>query len=296
MDPVPSPRASSPVASVPPCAHARTDAHPDFPRVTATGQAPTAGNAPATNRAGRQLPGWRLLFVLSALLLNLSSCAERDNPFDPANRPASPWGEFVPTPGPGRLVLDPSVPADPPYRFQDLQEACKSLQGGDTLWIRGPKDYWLQDPIFMNTPRSGTNLPIVIRPYGGDVRLSNRTRRGFELINIQSGGGNVSFEHLTFGPSTGDGVLMWGVLDPVWFRDCVFDKNQGFGLFATAPNPRQDPTDSDVTLPLPISILLDNVLFQGNGKAVPTTVGKNESQLQVPQHILDSSRVTFSAQ
>lgn len=300
MDPVPSPRASSPVASVPRRARARTATLPTTPRFAATGRASTSGYA-AASQVAQVRSGFLLFLVLSALILGISGCAERDNPFDPANRPANPWEEFVPTPAPGHLVFDPSVPAEPPYRYQDLHAAFSAVKPGDTLWIRGPRDYALEKSIRLEGYRGNSDLPIVVRPYGGAVRFSKHTQQDYSpLLEIHGEAANISFEHLTFGPSSkGDGVAIYGPTQPVWFRHCVFEKNAELGVYIQATHPGSDPANPDVELPYPTRLYLEDVLFHDNGRSTRKSAGIYKSQLGVvPDNpdIIDTVGVTFTVE
>lgn len=119
----------------------------------------------------------RRILVGAALLL--VGCAERDNPFDPVNRPLvrqpvdTSW---APVPRDRNLVLLPEsssrLDKERYSYYSNIQSALSYTYEGDTLWIRGGREYPISGKLrFSNGGSAGK--PIVIRSYGGTATFYN---------------------------------------------------------------------------------------------------------------------------
>lgn len=116
---------------------------------------------------------FRGILVGAALLL--VGCAERDNPFDPVNRPLvrqvsdTSW---VPVPRLFSRVLLPEsanrVSSGYTY-YANPHTALSEMVAGDTLWIPGGDRYFAIDRSMTLRARGSERFPVVVRSYGGQA-------------------------------------------------------------------------------------------------------------------------------
>jgi len=181
------------------------------------------------------MPTDRLRRSALGLTLLLAGCAERDNPWDPANRPATenptPQVPVLPKPGPtSKVVLPDSSSRDPsnPY-FANLQSAVASLEPGDTLWIQGKRDYTLSDGLQMAFGGSYYKW-IVIRSFGGEARLLDGRPGSISALMTLTGPGWVELRGLAFVRCKGAGFRANGLQGPLRIDSCRFDTNGTYGI------------------------------------------------------------------
>ena len=181
------------------------------------------------------MPTDRLRLGAFGLTLLFAGCAERDNPWDSAARPASPVIQapkpFQPKPGPtSKVVLPDSSSRDPsnPY-FANLQSAIASLEPGDTMWIQGGRDYTLSDGLQM---AFGGNYYqwIVIRSFGGEARILDGRPGSISALMTLTGSGWVELRGLAFVRCKGAGFRANGLQGPLRIDSCRFDTNGTYGI------------------------------------------------------------------
>ncbi|MEK7391315.1 MAG: hypothetical protein AAB214_02010 [Fibrobacterota bacterium] len=141
-------------------------------------------------------------FLLGVAFL-LGGCAERDNPFDPANRTIvypnldTSW---VPVPSlHSKVFLPDSVKDRDPKFIGNLQRAFAEFREGDTLWIQGGDK--IHDIAGVLNVRFGGSalMPSVIRTFGGRVKLRGLTSQGLPPdVCMTFGGTYVTVVGLTF--------------------------------------------------------------------------------------------------
>lgn len=157
----------------------------------------------------------RLLF-LALPLLALGGCAERDNPYDPANGflHVAPAPEpLEPRPSSTSLIVDPDSVCRTCDFYGTLETALAEAQPGDTVWIQGGRTYAVQD--LLNVSKGGTLYqPFVIRSFGGEARFVP-ARRGIQnLLRVSQP--YVAITGLAIVHAEGDGVLVNNVAG--WVR------------------------------------------------------------------------------
>lgn len=119
----------------------------------------------------------RRILVGAALLL--VGCVQRDNPFDPVNNPLERQTvdtSWAPVPHDKNLVLLPEsssrVNTKKYSYYSNIQSALSYTDEGDTLWIRGGREYLISGRLVLSRGGSVLN-PIVIRSYGGIATIRN---------------------------------------------------------------------------------------------------------------------------
>jgi hypothetical protein len=196
--------------------------------------------------------------VLGALIV-LGGCAERDNPWDPANRMAS--GETLPAlplPGPAsKVVLPDSSNRDPdnPY-FANIQSALRAVEPGDTVWIQGG-DYLLTNGLEMVQGGSAFRW-VVVRNFGGEVRLVDARPGTISSLLTVTGPGYVQIQGLAFVLCKTAGFRANGLQGPLRIDSCRFDSNGTYGI-------EMQGMRSDV--------VLRNLRLKANGFKPPISVG-----------------------
>ena len=169
--------------------------------------------------------GWVVLLVLT-----FWACAERDNPYDPANRAArnTDTGAKLPSPHPGvKVVLLDSAGRDNNYGRDSnhiydgtIESALSRLDPGDTLWVQGGRTY----PTFgLSLMFGGARLlPVVIRSFGGEARVLARSRVQ-NLLTIQTGGVNVHIQGFAFVGAIQPAIIAVDVPGDIWIDSCRVD-------------------------------------------------------------------------
>jgi hypothetical protein len=123
------------------------------------------------------------MVVVAALLL--VGCAQRDNPFDPANHPLERQvvdTAWVPKPHDSvKVVLRDSATRSEKNGYTgNLPEAIKSVVSGDTLWIQGGSKPYLIYGVLVIRDGGSERFPLVVHSFGGQV-----------LIRLLPTGGNL---------------------------------------------------------------------------------------------------------
>ncbi len=157
--------------------------------------------------------------ILLGVAFLLGGCAERDNPFDPANRTIvypNPDTTWVPIPSlHNKVFLPDSVRGrDSPY-IGNLQTAFAELREGDTLWIQGGDK--IHDLGGRLTVRFGGSalMPSVVRTFGGRANLRGLTKKGLPPeVCMDFGGSYVTIVGLTF-MNCQTAIQAWGVTGPL---------------------------------------------------------------------------------
>ncbi len=182
------------------------------------------------------------LFLLVLPLLALEGCAERDNPYDPANGYLARAPEDTvrkdttpPEPRPSRTsrVVDPDSVCRTCDFYATLETALSEAQPGDTVWIQGGRTYQVQD--LLNISKGGTLLrPFVIRSFGGQARFVP-ARAGVQNL-LRIGQAHVHIRGVAIVGAEGDGVLVNNVSGPVRIDSSRIDSCglSGFGAAVRA--------------------------------------------------------------
>jgi hypothetical protein len=115
----------------------------------------------------------RLPQVFVGVALLLVGCAERDNPYDPVNRPLERQAvdtNWVPKPHDSvKVVLRDSATRSGQNGYTgNIQEAFTTVHSGDTLWIQGGNRYYpiYEKPLTLSNGGS-ERFPLVVRSFGG---------------------------------------------------------------------------------------------------------------------------------
>lgn len=165
------------------------------------------------------MKGWGVLLVLC-----FWACAQRDNPYDPANRAATPvdTGPKPPVPSPTiRVVLQDSSGTRGSAYYGNIQSALADLNPGDTLWVQGNRTYAISG--LLRVSHGGARLlPVVIRSFGGEARILARSSVPNCLL-IDTGGGAVHITGFAFVGATGPAILANGVAGGIWIDSCRID-------------------------------------------------------------------------
>ena len=137
--------------------------------------------------------------LVLGLLVGLCACAERDNPWDPANRSDMAQAALPaqPVPGPSsEVVLPDSASRDPanPY-FANLQSAMSAVKPGDTLWIQGGRSYVLTTGLEMVLGGAAFHW-VVIRSFGGEARIVDGDPGSISALLTLTGPGYVERRQL----------------------------------------------------------------------------------------------------
>ena len=117
----------------------------------------------------------RRILVGAALLL--VGCAERDNPFDPVNRPLVRQPvDTVRYPVPGlfnRVLLPESLDrlCTGDCYYANPHTALSDMSSGDTLWIPGGNRYFAIDRSLTLRVGGTARNPVVIRSFGGQATI-----------------------------------------------------------------------------------------------------------------------------
>jgi len=165
-------------------------------------------------------------FVL--LVLCFWACAERDNPYDPANRPTGQvvdTGPRLPVPGPGiKVVLRDSASranSQLPYHyFANIQSAFDTLDPGDTLWVQGGRTY---STMSLTLRRGGARLlPVTIRSFGGEARILARSLVP-NLLVLEQGAVFVHISGFAFVGATAPAILGVNIPGDIWIDSCRID-------------------------------------------------------------------------
>ncbi|HXP90826.1 MAG TPA: hypothetical protein VN931_07865 [Fibrobacteria bacterium] len=163
---------------------------------------------------------WGLLLVAC-----LWGCAERDNPYDPANlvSRAVDTAAKLPVPGEGiRVVLPDSAGRASAY-YGNIQSALADLNPGDTLWVQGGITY---PTMGLNLSHGGARLlPVVIRSFGGEARILARSTVPNCLIISQ---GWAKITGFAFVGATGPAVRTVGdstITGDVWIDSSRIDSS-----------------------------------------------------------------------
>jgi hypothetical protein len=170
-------------------------------------------------------------------LLALGGCAERDNPFDPANRQSvGPTPVVVPEPRPTTtaLVVDPDSACRGCPFYGNIDAALANSHAGDTVWIQGGRTYEVD---LMNLSKGGTFArPFLFRSFGGEARFVP-SRKGIQnLLRISQP--YVVIRGLAFVGADGDGVIVNNVVGPVTIDSSRIDScgESGMGAALRAGN------------------------------------------------------------
>lgn len=158
--------------------------------------------------------GWKaLLFVL------LWACAERDNPYDTPNGSTRASESTVPTPSSSiRVVLPDSAGRTSSY-YGNIQAALADLNPGDTLWVQGGRTYAISG--LLRVSHGGARLlPVVIRSFGGQVRILARSSVS-NCLRIDQGW--VHITGFAFVGALGPGILANSVTGDIWIDSCRID-------------------------------------------------------------------------
>jgi hypothetical protein len=172
--------------------------------------------------------------LVLGLLVGLCACAERDNPWDPANRSDMAQAALPaqPVPGPSsEVVLPDSASRDPanPY-FANLQSAMSAVKPGDTLWIQGGRSYVLTTGLEMVLGGAAFHW-VVIRSFGGEARIVDGDPGSISALLTLTGPGYVELRGLAFVLcSAGDGFRANGLQGPLLLDSCRFDSNGTYGV------------------------------------------------------------------
>lgn len=172
------------------------------------------------------MKGWVVLLVLT-----FWACAERDNPYDPANRAVrkTDTGAKLPSPHPGvKVVLPDSASRDNNYgRDTDyvfdgtIQSGLSRLNPGDTLWVQGGRTYAVSNGLDLMFGGARL-LPVVIRSFGGEARVLARSRVE-NLLTIQNGGMDVHLHGFAFVGAIGPAIIAVDVPGDIWIDSCRVD-------------------------------------------------------------------------
>lgn len=172
----------------------------------------------------------RLELVLGVAALLLVGCAQRDNPYDPANkndpeRPPPPPVEFHPLPGPDNIVIWPDSAGsrgNPTQYVGGLQTGFGQARGGDTVWIHG-EEYEIKGQLTLYQYASEL-MPIVIRSFGGPAIIQYVGTSSLDEVCLPIDQGYVKIVGVTFRNCRkaifASNFSGWLVLDSV-----TFDRN-----------------------------------------------------------------------
>ena len=167
------------------------------------------------------MKGWGVLLVLC-----FWACAERDNPYDPANRTLRvlDTGVKPPVPSPSiRVVLEDSAGYRGSAYYGNIQSALADLNPGDTLWVQGNKTYAISG--LLRVSHGGARLlPVVIRSYGGVARILARASVQ-NCILIDTGGVEVHISGFACVGATGPAIIAANVVGNIWIDSCRIDTN-----------------------------------------------------------------------
>lgn len=162
--------------------------------------------------------------ALAASILLLWACAQRDNPYDPANVSANrniDTGIKPPQPsGLIRVVLPDSAGRSSDY-YGNIQAALADLNPGDTLYVQGGRTYAISG-LLRISHGGGRLLPVVIRSFGGQARILARSSVP-NCLRIDQG-----WVHLTgfaFVGSDGPAIIASGVTGDVQIDSCRADSS-----------------------------------------------------------------------
>lgn len=160
---------------------------------------------------------WGVLLVLC-----FWACAERDNPYDPANRTARAVDTATKVPVPSgsiRVVLVDSSGYRGSAYYGNIQSALTDLNPGDTLWVQGNKTYSISG--LLRISHGGARLlPVVIRSYGGIARILARSMVS-NCLRIDQGW--VHITGFAFVGADGPGILANNVAGDVWIDSTRID-------------------------------------------------------------------------
>lgn len=170
-------------------------------------------------------------------LLALGGCAERDNPFDPANRqggPIDPPAIPEPKPTATALVVDPDSACRGCPFYGNVDAALANSHAGDTVWVQGGRTYEVD---LLNLSKGGTFArPFLFRSFGGEARFVPSRRGVQNLLRISQP--HVVIKGLAFVGADGDGVIVNNVVGPVTLDSSRIDScgESGIGAALRAGN------------------------------------------------------------
>lgn len=166
------------------------------------------------------MKGW-----VAVLVLCFWACAERDNPYDPANRSTGrivDTGAKPPVPSESvRVVLLDSSGYRGSAYYGSIGAALADLNPGDTLWVQGNKTYPIND--LLRVSHGGARLlPVVIRSFGGVARILARGSVR-NCLFIDTGAVDVHISGFAFVGATGPAVIASGGAGGIWIDSCRID-------------------------------------------------------------------------